>query len=367
MTGDTTNHPPELNISCSDTVATAAKDLSDIKTHVDMLLRSTFSRPIVWQIFPKWRINRAQRRPNEFAEQIFPFYRYARKENLLKPDGPHYMAFVPTNAVIGDSYRWLPDDINMEVQMQAISVAFDRFKISTPESLAPNCADYFYIRPLGILYAHEGKNRVALFKKHKLKHIPARVSDTDYPTPERLRIFEMPSACLAILDGRFIERVMTIEWIRDLMVAYGVQIEGSWPTDFPLLHDVLAALEKSDEEDYPAPVDLDQLKLVEACHNTEVRTPLLAIESVRLPSLRVFLWWAAALVLTLIGMVWAAGRSPVLHTTFAIAAGAIGILLVAPFKPILRCKVRNLKEPDRTEKFMELYRRRRRQAREKSD
>lgn len=358
------NAPDTLSITCSPEVAAAAVGLVSIKDEFDSLGRYAAGSAIVGQVFPDWRGYRSLG-PHCFASQVLPFYWYARSMRSPGVGGGRYKALVPTSAVIGDSWRWWPDNLDDAEQLRVVDKAFAAFEASTPAHAQTECAQYCHVRPLGIVLAHEGKNRVALFKARALPHIPALVSDEDYPAPERMQIFELPGACLAVLDGRFVERVHAIHLVRGLMEAYGVSIERRWPSEFADHRQVLADLDdpsmRNSHEPYA--VDMDKLKLDEACRETEVEATLLDIEAVRLPAIRTFLQAGAALATLLLGIKLTAARWPELQILIALAAGALAMLMVVPLLPLVRCKVRHLKDRGRMHHFFQVRQRRTREVR----
>jgi len=346
---------PEMAITCSPAVAHAAVGLVAIKDEMDALGRSAAGSAITGQIFPDWRGYRSLD-PHSFAAQVIPFYWYARSKRSPDSFTPRYLALVPTATVIGESWRWSPAHLDDQEQKKVIEKAFSAFAASTPERVDSECAQYTHIRPLGIVLAHEGKNRVALFKERKLPHIPAVVWDEEYVAPERLRIFELAGACLAVLDGRFVERVVALHLVRDLMAAHGVNVENRWPTDFAELKLVLDDLDDSSTKYHylPYATDMDKLRRDSACLDAEVETTLLDIDAVRLPPLRAFLHAGIALLVLLLGVGLCAGRWPDLQLLLATAVGALGMLLTVPVLPLVRCKVRHLKDSERMRQFFEL-------------
>jgi len=356
---------PELEISCSRDIAAAAVGLVSIKDEFDSLGRCAAGNAIVGQVFPDWRGYRSLG-PHCFAAQVLPFYWYARSMGSPRAGSGRYKALVPTSAVIGDSWRWWPDNLDDAEQLRIVDKVFAAFEASTPAHAQTECAQYCHVLPLGIVLAHEGKNRVALFKARSLSHIPALVSDEDYPDPERLQIFELPNACLAVLDGRFVERVHAIHLVRELMETYGVSIERGWPSEFADHRQVIADLDDSSMRNSHEPyaVDMDKLKLDETCRETEVDATLLDIDAVRLPAMRTFLQAGAVLATLLVGMKLTATRWPELQIYIAFVAGALVMLMCVPILPIVRCKVRHLKDRERMNHFHQIQQRRARELRD---
>lgn len=329
----------EMKICCSPAVADAAIRLVDLKYHLDHLTRSHTGCAIAGQIFPDWR-GYGSFDPHSFAGRVLPFYKYA-----TRPSGKRYRAMVPTPIVIGDSWRWLPRSLNEEHQKRVIDKAFATFEKSTPACAKTDCAVYFYVKQLGLVLAHEGKNRVALFRERELPSIPAIISEWDYPEAERIRIYELPGICVAVLDGRFVERVAVFHLVRELMQAYGIVIENNWPPQFPELAQVLANLDDSrrDNRSEAYAADMEAIKLDESCRETEIAVTLMDIDALRLPSLSRFLQGGAIFLLLILATAVSAERWPELQVLCAVATGAMGMLLMLPTLKLGTCKVRHLK------------------------
>lgn len=348
----TANEPPtdpELEIHCRPAVIRAAAELVAITDKLGVLGRSAAGRRIVRQLFPGWRDDGGTG-PHWLAKQILPFYRYCRSDFLSRD----YKALVPTNLVIGHSWNWSPENLDGAEQTEVINKAFTAFHASTPERAHFASAQYCYIRALGIVLAHEGKNRVALFKERSLPHIPAVVIDEDYPAAERLRIFELPGRTLAVLDNRFVERVGSLNLVRQLMEAYGVQVENKWPVEFSELSWVLADLDKRElklkHERYA--VDMDKLRLDIESYETLVNARLLDIAVVKLPSIR--MWFGVAgLCFMILALQITRNQWPDIHFVITLMTGALGSLLAVPLFPLVKCSVRSLNDRQRTRRFGE--------------
>lgn len=365
---DETTQTIELKNTCSSAVALAAVGLVSIKEHIDNLCRTAAGSSVVSQIFPEWR-GYGSPDPHSFAARVIPFYWYARSMSSLQTNGKRYKALVPTAKVIGDSWRWSPSDLSETEQMKVLDKVFSAFEESTPAHAKTECAQYTHIKQLGIVLAHEGKNRVALFRERALPHIPALVSEEEYPASERLRIFELPGVCVSVLDGRFVERVVAIHLVRGLMEAYGVSVEKRWPSEFAELQQVLADLDDTSmRHSYrPYATDMDKLKLDEACRETDVKVTLMDVEAVRLPTVRTFLYAGAALAVLILVTKLTADRWPELQLLFGTAIGALAMLLVAPQLPLIHCKVRHLKSRVGMGHFLQIRQRSKRTLRDTAD
>jgi hypothetical protein len=359
---------PVLDVAqfCSPGVVSAAVGVVSIKAEFDVLSRSSAGSAIHRQVFQDGN-GYGSIGPHCFAAHVLPFYRYARSMHSAECGRARYKALVPTASVVGDSWRWWPRHLDDAEQLRVVDKVFSAFEVSTPEHPEIDCAQYCFVRPLGIFLAHEGKNRVALFRSRGLTHIPAVVSEDDYPEANRVRVFELSGACLAVLDGRHVEHVRAIHLVRELMEAYGVVIEKIWAPEFADLHCVLTELEdlSSKNSFEPFAADMDKLKLDKDCEEAEVEVTLLDIEAIRLPGYRTFLNAGVALVALLAGVQLTAGRWPDLQLILATASGAVGALLVLPLLPLVRCKVKDLKDGDKMGHFFNIRQSREREARQR--
>jgi hypothetical protein len=341
---------PHLEFTCPPEVAAAAASLVATKDEIDQLGRSSAGTTILGQLFPDWQGYRSIG-PHCFATQVLPFFRHARVAE--RASGVRHKALVPTAQVIGENWRWWPHNLDECNQLRVIEKTTSAFNASTPGHAESECPQYTHIKPLGIILAHEGKNRVALFKERAIAHIPALVSEEDYPSPNRIRIFELDSACLAVLDGRFVERVKALNLVRRLMETYGIAVEKRWPAEYAALDEVLADLDdtryKHDWE--PHLVDMDRLKLDAAANDVEVDATLLDLGHVKLPALGTWIRAAAALPILLLVMKFAQGRWPDLQFLASMLVGALCMLLAVPLLPLVRTKVRYLDDRGRINEF----------------
>jgi len=345
-----------LEFTCPPDVAAAAASLVATKDEIDQLGRSFAGTTIVGQLFPDWQ-GYSSIGPHCFATQVLPFFRHVRV--ITRTSGVRRKAMVPTAQVIGENWRWWPHNLDEAQQLRVIEKTTAAFESSTPDRAESECPQYTHIKPLGIILAHEGKNRVALFKERAISHIPALVSEVDYPASDRIRIFELDGACLAVLDGQYVERVKALNLVRRLMESYGIEVEKRWPAEFAALEQVLADLNgkryKNQWETYF--VDMDHLKLDAAANNVEVKATLLDLGTVKLPALGTWLRAAAALPVLLLVMKFAQGRMPDLQILIAMLVGALCMLLTTPLLPLLRTKVRHLDDRERINEFFEAKRR----------
>lgn len=144
--------------------------------------------------------------------------------------GEKFPALVPTAQTFGCSWRWRGRHLSSEER--AITLE----KVIGPENATRahrERAEYFWIRPLGLVLPHEGKNRVDFVREMYGELIPALVATYDYPSADRMKYFRVQVngrlEYWAVLDERWVQRMGHPEWVVPVLEAYGV-IEGSgWP------------------------------------------------------------------------------------------------------------------------------------------
>lgn len=291
--------------------------------------------------------------PFTFAFSTLPFFELHRRET--RSGGRHYKALVPTDMVIGESWKWEPKHLSEEEQDTVLRLSFAAFSRSRVDATDRDCPNYAFIKPLGMVLAFEGKNRVALFRQRRLPYIPALVSDEDYPRPERIRIYMLPNACLAVLDNRYVERVRAFPLVERLLRAYGVAINDTWPTDFPDIDRVLAGFTDIRFQDrfFGTKVDLQELKADEDTDSTEVTVSLLDVANIRTPSLK-FNLWCIGTVLMLTTGVNLTGQWPDVRALLAFGLGVVSMLLLVQLLPLFQCEVRNLKEQSRWKLYIDI-------------
>lgn len=176
------------------------------------------------------------RHGSEIFRAILPFASIER-------DGEEFSALVPTAQTIGASCKWRTDSVK-ERNVEDL-LAF----LQSPERAMPRArerAEYFWIKPLGLFLAHEGKNRVGFLRDMNVDWIPARVFPCDYVAPERLTLYEVGrrerTSWWAVLDGTWLEPLAHPSWGVPVLRAYGVRETSDWPAAFPSIELITAAL-----------------------------------------------------------------------------------------------------------------------------
>jgi len=253
----------------SERIVEAASRFVEAKHLLDKLSHSKAGRLVMSRNFD-YMYPYEEIPPSDAVSTLLPFYKF---ERACAESSEQYQAMVPTHLTIGQSWRWHPV----------------HFHGDESKKFAHDPAQYVYIKPLGIVVAHEGKNRVALFRERQRPYIPAKVWEASYPKPDRLRIFDNGNLCLAILDDRYVEIVADWQMIKELYIAYGVSIEVTWPTAYPSLLKVLQKLyiETSHSFQESGPVDMVALQIDDNIQNTPIRVSLSDIDVIDLPILKI--------------------------------------------------------------------------------
>lgn len=333
-----------------DNLKTPVERFVATKEWLDRMARSWAARPLIaatgLQTGYYGTVN-----PFTYAFDLLPFYERSRSANM-KQERRGYKALVPTEIVIGESWDWRPEDISEEKQAKVIAASLTDFVNSEEHTPRGACASYTYIRSLGVVLAHEGKNRVALFREKDLPYIPAMVHEEDYPPAENIRIFDLPGACVAVLENRWVEKVHSLPLIQDLMESYGVKIEKKWPAEYPSLDAVIDGFRdcRFYDQIYGARVDMCAVARDESILDEEVETSLQSIGSVLLPH------WSTFLALGLLSLLCLSCAAmlvpdPSIRTVIAMVLVGLGvaasILMYVPMMSVFGCKVRDLNEGER--------------------
>jgi hypothetical protein len=259
---------------------------------------------------------------------------------------------VPTAQTIGASWRWHTEFVQEHKREDLLAF------LQSPERAMPRArerAEYFWIKPLGLFLAHEGKNRVGFLRDMNVDWIPARVFPCGYVAPERLTLYELGprerTSWWAVLDGTWLEPVVHPNWALPILRAYGVRETSDWPTTFPSIELTTAAL----RERVPDPVsstllalDLPLVLEKDAYRNEVISCSLLDIDEMPVPrNFGVGMVVCSFAAVVLIGVV------PSTWETFRIVAG---IVAGAGIGAMLTCMLRIWKLPRRLVKPFAVYR-----------
>ena len=285
--------------------------------------------------------------PFGFAYEYLPFFRTHRQSSDDNAP-PRYKALVPSALVIGDSWRWRPATRTQQDMDDVVRITFEAFTKSDTNSPHTECAQYTFIKPLGIFLASEGKNRVALFNHLGLEHIPAIVTETGYPSADRIRLFLLKDVCLAVLDDRYVQRVTAPYLVKELLEAYGVSIEHKWPHEYPSLWRVLNEFERLRYRPHyiGEQADLHDVADEEQAEETLVPACLMALEDLQLPEWKTYAKLATVSVVATV-LASYTDRWPDLQKLLVCSVGVVYGWFLIPFLPVFRVKVKRLKEQQR--------------------
>lgn len=250
------------------------------------------------------------------------------------------MGAVPTSNTIGCSWRWRRKHLNASEAQRVVGELNDADALGNGTL---NPTSYSWIKPLGLIAPHEGKNRVHFFRDEGIDFIPAKIYERDYPAAERIEVFSIQengfSTTWAVLDGRWVEKVEHPNWTLPLMRAYGAKTNAAWPSHYPDVQQVvLAQFEaKRVTSPYGHPefgnaevVDLDTIRAIEAFQAEAQQVSVYDLKEVQVNPLL----WVAGLptflaCLILLGVVPAGWVD--FRILLGIIAGAAGCAASLPF------------------------------------
>ncbi|WP_428945532.1 hypothetical protein ACQK5W_05615 [Pantoea sp. FN060301] len=197
-----------------------------------------------------------------FFSKVFPF---ARLPAETEPLGVFQ---VPTEHVIGRSWRWWPEHLNANSEARLAEHLNGPF--------AAESTSFYFIASLGVLLAAQGQSRVNYCRQRHIPLMSARVSNLNYPPADRFRLYHVTRGntrqSWVVLNDRYLQ---PIQWPRISLPAlktYGVH-SGSWPLTFPPVSRVFDELyQPQPAEDFIAPcVDLEALKVAIRAENEAER------------------------------------------------------------------------------------------------
>jgi hypothetical protein len=211
------------------------RTLVDAKYLVDALAHERAGRRLTGAFHDG---SRGPRDGSEIFRDILPFAGIER-------DGEQFSALVPSAQTIGASWRWRTESVKEHEREDLLAF------LQSPERAMPRArerAEYFWIKPLGLFLAHEGKNRVGFLRDMNVDWIPAQVFPCGYIAPERLMLYEVGprerTFWWAVRDGTWLEPVVHPTWTLPVLRAYGVRETSDWPGAFPSIELTTAALRK---------------------------------------------------------------------------------------------------------------------------
>ncbi|UZJ61198.1 hypothetical protein OKW98_05605 [Pseudomonas sp. KU26590] len=219
---------PSLEMGTNLRLLNIVRRIVDKKISMDLQ-----SRSLVGQEF----IDDWMQSGNTCAYHGFSFlYRIAPFLKTESVNSSYTIASVDPSFVLGASIAWKPDDVKSEKLDKLLE-----FFSGNPDSMGLETAEYIWVKPLGIIWAHEGKNRVALMHRHR-RMISAKVREETYPAPERMKLINAPKSnrsTFALLDDRYIQLLPSPQTSSTLLSAYGVKTYYWNQLDFLPSHDLI--------------------------------------------------------------------------------------------------------------------------------
>lgn len=186
-----------------------------------------------------------------FFSKILPF---AILPSETEPMGIYQ---VPTERVIGRSWRWWPDHLSANSEEKLLE------HLNGPH--AAESTSYYFISALAVLLAVQGQSRVNYCRQRHIPFITARVTYLSYPPADRFKLYHVTRGnsrqSWVVLNDRYLQ---AIQWPRITLPAlssYGVH-SAVWPHTFPSTERIFDELHHPQPaEDFVAPcVDLQALQ-----------------------------------------------------------------------------------------------------------
>lgn len=157
-----------------------------------------------------------------FFSKIFPF------AILPAETEPMGVFNVPTERVIGRSWRWWPEHLNGSSEA--------RFLEHLNGPFAADGTSWYFLPALGVLLAAQGQGRVNYCRYHHIPSIRARVSHLHYPPADRFRLYHVMRGetrqSWVVYNNRYLQPVQLPRITLPALTAYGVH-SASWPLTFP--------------------------------------------------------------------------------------------------------------------------------------
>jgi hypothetical protein len=188
-----------------------------------------------------------------FFSKIFPF------AMLPAETEPLGIFRVPTERVIGRSWRWWPDHLSATSETKLLE------HLEGPH--AAESTSWYFLPALGVLLAAQGQSRVNYCRQRHIPFITARVSNLNYPPADRFRLYHVTKGqtrqSWVVLNDRYLQPVLWPRITLPALTTYGVH-SGSWPLTFPPTDRIFSELYNPvPAEDFVAPC-IDLLAVNEA-------------------------------------------------------------------------------------------------------
>lgn len=227
-----------------ETMAAVAIEMARLKTQLDNLARNC--DPLTDLLHEQFATGDAMA-PSTFVETIVPFIDWLRLRSIASPSS--FFGLLDAQVVIGSSWRWFPNDPAEPTGRNENKALLRKLQAWAADFASGAASDYLqvasctWLPSLGIAYADEGKNRVALYRACGAEFIPSLIRPYGYPEANRMTRYHVGGRQLAVLDKRWVTPILGGRVSHALLDAYGVAVECGWPADLPPFDEVVRTLD----------------------------------------------------------------------------------------------------------------------------
>ena len=203
-----------LQSTVPDALEREVRYLCDLKITLDRLSKSGASQALQDDWMASVRGNTCAYWPSDFMRLVLPFLNW--EQNLQQRA---LRAYVDPRYVVGSNIGGFPEDVSDDEVWNRITKYKSDF--CTPDDVL-----YIWYPALGIFFAHEGKHRVALMRRHEQSSIAAWVSEAKYPAAERMMIVapsDERDEWVVVLDQRYLQVLKRPHVSIRFLSAYGVK------------------------------------------------------------------------------------------------------------------------------------------------
>ncbi|MBW9240730.1 hypothetical protein I6U33_25710 [Pseudomonas carnis] len=203
-----------LQSTVPDALEREVRYLCDLKITLDRLSKSGTSQALQDDWMASVRGNTCAYWPSDFMRLVLPFLNWEQdlQQRALR-------AYVDPRYVVGSNIGGFPEDISD-------GEVWNRITKYKSDFCTPDDVLYIWYPALGIFFAHEGKHRVALMRRHEQSSIAAWVSEAKYPAAERMMIVapsDERDEWVVVLDQRYLQVLKRPHVSIRFLSAYGVK------------------------------------------------------------------------------------------------------------------------------------------------
>lgn len=203
-----------LQSTVPDALEREVRYLCDLKITLDRLSKSGASQALQDDWMASVRGNTCAYWPSDFMRLVLPFLNWEQdlQQRALR-------AYVDPRYVVGANIGGFPEDVSD-------GEVWNRITKYKSDFCTPDDVLYIWYPALGIFFAHEGKHRVALMRRHEQSSIAAWVSEAKYPAAERMMIVapsDERDEWVVVLDQRYLQVLKRPHVSIRFLSAYGVK------------------------------------------------------------------------------------------------------------------------------------------------